>query len=769
MSKNLKIKAAGAPMEICWDNLGVPHVFAHTREDAFIGMGYAAGYERLWQIHLSCLYANGCVASVLGRRFLAQDALFRTFDVPATRYNIPESDGDWIVEAYLAGLNAYLDDLAEVPPEFKHAGTEPRPFTKTDIASRYRFSGWVQHKSWVEKIYLAKLMAEHGVEYWKNHVRRFSKDDEKLVETLKEPFLRLDPMVARLLFPDLSFSGSNNWAVRGHLSASNAPLLATDPHQPFSIPNTFFFVHLSTPDWDTFGASLPGLPYFMMGYNRDLAWGLTTGFVDNYDVYIEKLDSDDPLRYRANNGWKLIDMREEIIEIKDEEAVKIPVHLTRHGPMLEPLMESLGWRPARQDEYRTVVRWSLGMNPSSAGTLALLPLAKTAEEFGRYLFENNVTPLVNNIICVDRNDDLRRWIVATLPKREGVTGVLPFPGWEEQYDFPESQAGDLLVEHNPGHGFSATANDDTMGERGTFPVHNFPASNSRVDRIKELLESAITRKKKFTPEVFESMQLDLMDVRAREVLPEILSRLEQSDDLDIEKARELLSEWDYRAEADSAAACLYYVFLTRLWHLDFMESVLSAQNLDAGLIKRLALTCPGLIQFRVSDFMKENSPWSQWPDVLDEVISRHMKAAFLALRNELGEESNWAWGDLHQVQFGHTLRKHPPWEKLYAGPDPIGGSATTLRMTLYRGPGVGSSRDEDQIPYQVYHGPVFRLVIDLADPDHARFVIAGGNSGRPDSKHLLDHYQTWLSGNFYMLRLKREEIDVEEQWHIEQK
>ena len=69
-----------------------------------------------------------------------------------------------------------------------------------------------------------------------------------------------------------SFSGSNNWAITGELSASGKPILATDPHQPFTIPSTFFYVHLHVDSWDAFGAAFPGVPYFMMGYTKDVAW-----------------------------------------------------------------------------------------------------------------------------------------------------------------------------------------------------------------------------------------------------------------------------------------------------------------------------------------------------------------------------------------------------------------------------------------------------------------------------------------------------------------
>ncbi len=61
-----RIDGSDGPFEIVWDKLGIPHVYASTVADAYRGMGYAAGYERLWQIHLSFAYANGEAAALLG-------------------------------------------------------------------------------------------------------------------------------------------------------------------------------------------------------------------------------------------------------------------------------------------------------------------------------------------------------------------------------------------------------------------------------------------------------------------------------------------------------------------------------------------------------------------------------------------------------------------------------------------------------------------------------------------------------------------------------
>ena len=75
------ISGADAPFEIVWDRMGIAHVFARTKADAYRGMGYAAGSERLWQIHLSTAFANGDAAALLGERFVAQDALQRACNV----------------------------------------------------------------------------------------------------------------------------------------------------------------------------------------------------------------------------------------------------------------------------------------------------------------------------------------------------------------------------------------------------------------------------------------------------------------------------------------------------------------------------------------------------------------------------------------------------------------------------------------------------------------------------------------------------------------
>ena len=749
MDRTLDIPNCDGAFDICWDDLGIPHVYASTVADAFRGMGYVEGYERLWQIHLSCLYANGNAAEVFGERFVRQDVLHRAFDVPAHRLGVPESDGDWIVDAYLDGLNAYVATLSEPPPEFAGINAIPRRFTRADIAARYRFSSWFQARSWPEKMFLGRIMARHGIDRFRDHAPAFSQADAEVVAALGQPLGELDLTPIALINPALNLSGSNNWAVTGHRTASGMPILATDPHQPHSIPNTFFYVHLHAPGWDVFGASFPGVPYFMMGYTRDVAWGLTTGFTDNYDVYIEQVDGDGVL---TPDGWSPLDRRTETIGVRGEDARDFEIVAGPHGPLLENLTHALGMRDAPSGRFRTALRWTLGHNPTSAGTLARLPLARTTEEFEGTLFENDVTPLVNNIIAVDRHNSLRRFIVATLPKRRDVTGVVPLPGWDARYDFEQATAAELTVEVDPPSHFAVTANNDTLGDTAPFPIHTFAANSARADRIAELVGDRTG----FTAADFEAMQADLKDLRAAALVPEFLPFIENTGDHRLDVVHRMLADWDYRATSSSPAAAVHYTFLDRMWHCRFL-----VRSLGRDFAVQPA-AAPSLN--RVEPRYYHGPAWDQ--ELLTETIREVYRGVHDDLVRELGAPQMWRYGAIHQVHFWHTLHRRAPWEDMQVGPLPFGGSGTTLAMAMHMGRGPGKDPGADGVPQRVFHGPAFRLVVDLADPDHCRFVIAAGNSGRPGSRHVTDHFETWLKGEHHTIALLRDELTVEETWRV---
>ena len=151
-----------------------------------------------------------------------------------------------------------------------------------------------------------------------------------------------------------------------------------------------------------------------------------------------------------------------------------------------------------------------------------------------------------------------------------------------------------MVQNNPPEGYSLTANNDTMGEGGEFYIHNFPTHNSRAERITELLDNS----KKFEVNDFCEMQLDLKDLLAKSLLPDLIKVLSNSEDKEVNLATKILEEWNCEATIDSVGACIFYPFFDRFWQRKFMYEVLGDD-----LVNTLPLGAPGLNRFDIGSFL----------------------------------------------------------------------------------------------------------------------------------------------------------------------
>ena len=109
--------------------------------------------------------------------------------------------------------------------------------------------------------------------------------------------------------------GSNTWVLSGAHTESGKPLLANDPHLDIAIPSIWYLAHISTPDFDIVGATLPGLPFPVLGQTRDFAWGSTNTGPDVQDLFIERIDPDDPARYLTPEGSLPFEVRTETIQV----------------------------------------------------------------------------------------------------------------------------------------------------------------------------------------------------------------------------------------------------------------------------------------------------------------------------------------------------------------------------------------------------------------------------------------------------------------------
>src|SRR5262249_14717682 len=92
--------------------------------------------------------------------------------------------------------------------------------------------------------------------------------------------------------------GSNQWAVGPGLSASGAPLLASDGHVPYYQPSTRYEVHLAGGDLDVIGITDVGVPLIHNGRTRGVAWGLTNNVSSIRDLYVHEPNPPNPDDFR---------------------------------------------------------------------------------------------------------------------------------------------------------------------------------------------------------------------------------------------------------------------------------------------------------------------------------------------------------------------------------------------------------------------------------------------------------------------------------------
>src|SRR5581483_1763451 len=236
------------------------------------------------------------------------------------------------------------------------------------------------------------------------------------------------------------FGMSNNWVVDGTKSETGKPLLANDPHLPLQMPSLWYEAHLVTPEWQAQGVSLPGVPGIVLGHNAEIAWGCTNGFPDVQDLYVEKFNPDNAQQYEFQGQWETAQTVREEIRVKGEAHARVVnVTLTRHGPLLNDLMEWL----QKPDAPKLALRW-IGYEPGRLIDAAYgLLRARNWDEFTTAL--RDWTDPAQNFVYADRAGNIGYYLAGRVPIRKQGIGATPVPGWTGEYEW----TGDIPFEELP--------------------------------------------------------------------------------------------------------------------------------------------------------------------------------------------------------------------------------------------------------------------------------------------------------------------------------
>ncbi len=718
------------PVHVARTERGVPHIFAASEREAYFALGLVHAQDRLWQMEAFRRAGQGRLSEFAGRATLGVDRYMRIIGLARGLDDsfaaLPEAVRT-AVEAYVAGINHGIATLKALPPEFAVLGVEPDPWTERDIILVARLlSVRLSANLRSEKLFAAMAM-RLGPGRMASLFERWPDEQERVLLDLvanRSSSASVDDTVSPWL--PVTDTASNAWVVGGDRSATGAPLLASDPHLGLEAPILWYLARLVIGDRDIAGATIPGLPFHILGQNGNIAWGATAVGADIQDLFIERLDPSDDQKYETPDGMRPFVSRKETIVIRDADPVDITVRNSRHGAILSDFDEGIASR-LKPGHVAALAFATTRNEDTSLATAYWLAHARSWPE-AREALRAMVAPSLNFFVA-DKNGTVANKVTGRIPVRKAGTGVLPVPGWTGDYDWQGWVAFDDLPERVAGgDGALANANNKVAGADAAPLIAHFWHPDLRLQRVKALLGS--TDKHDF--ESFRTMQMDTRAVDADLLLP-LLEGVAPADDRS-QKALEMLRSWDRRMTADSSAALIFTA-----WQRELKKALFED---DLGTL------FPAFWRYRAALLARHLEPASPWCDnvktndikeTCQQLKTQSLKSALAWVSGQLGEDmSAWTWGALHRATLSHKIFSRVP---LFGGLSDLSVPTDGGFYTLNRGAGpIG------QGAFRHNHGAGYRAIYDLADPARSRYVITTGQSGNPLSGNWGDFVPLWRNG-----------------------
>jgi len=790
----IQIVGLDHPVEILRDEYGVAHIYADTPHDLYFAQGYVHAQERFWQMEFQRRVAAGRISEIFGEGTLDSDIYLRQFgfhDLAKESYDMLDDEDKEIMDAYAEGVNAYIGDKkpSKLGLEFailslKGTPLEIEPWSPVDSMAWGEMLIFDQSDQLHTELSNIDLLASVGQKkydqlhpaYRADRPVIVPEDDPSLIRTqsskvaglgdaeiaylqsLRESLQNSEivpPFLQALRFPD---GGSNSFVISGANTDTGTPILANDPHMSINMPSLWYEVGMhcneKTPDciFNFRGFSLPGVPGILIGHNDEIAWGLTNATFDAEDVFIEKLNPENPNQYEVNGEWVDMDIHQERIQVLgQDEPVVITVRHTRNGLIATDAMidhKPFSYGEKGPELYALSYAWTALEPVQTLRAVMMVNRAQNWDDFVEALSYFDAGK--QNWLYADVDGNIGYVLPGKIPIRAGGDGSLPVPGWNDDYIWTGYIPYEELPRaFNPRKGYIVTANNPQLRDEKPYLLNKEHDRGQRAQRITDMILKA---NGKITLEMMQQFQTDNASISALEVIP-YLNEI-QFDDGKISAARDRLLGWDAEMLMDSPEAALYNIFWAHLL-ADIFDDQLPEDHYLNG-VHRDADVVYFLLQDPEDDWWDDKNT----PDVVedrDAILEKAFVEAYGEGVEELGEKlDDWRWGDLHMITFQNaTLGKSGIGfiENIFnRGPFPTNGSNSVIQKTCWR-----ASKS-----YDVVCIPALRQVIDLGNLSNATMVQSVGQSGHPYSPHYDDFIDLWRNLEYHPSNWSRSDVEAGE-------
>jgi len=733
------------------DDFGIPHIYANSQDDAYVALGYLHAQDRLWQMELLRRIAPGRLSEILGKDLIKTDRFFASIGIAETSAEAVQqvdktSQAYTLSMAYLKGVNQFIKE-GPTPIEFTLVGVTKEDYQLKDVYNIFGYMAFSFAMAQKTDPMLTAIQNKLGVDYLKdldvipNADGQLIKNSRPSIESIIGLSTDITQITEKLPIP--AFIGSNSWVVSPKKSSTGAVLLANDPHIGYAQPSVWYEAHIVVPGYEMYGYHMAGIPFPMLGHNRDYGYGITMFENDDIDFYQETNHPDDASKYRTPDGYKAYDISSKIIKVKDEDDVIITVKSTRHGPIMNAVQEEIA------HDNPIAMSWVYTQHKNelieAVYQLSHATSMQEAKEAASMIHAPGL-----NIMYGDVKGNIAWWAAGKLfthkPKVNSkfvLDGANAKANAIEFLDFKENPMAE-----NPEWEYVYSANNQPDSVAGImYPGYYLP--EDRAKRIVSLLES----KNNWSKENFADMIVDVTSPVAVENVKELTTVINYNTlTKNQQRAMDILQLWEGSSGFEDIAPTIYQRFLYKYLEYTFKDELgeeLFSQLLKTHLIKRSIALQLG----------NEESIW--WDDTTTkdqvetkaDILNRAFINAITDLESQLGDNIIvWEWSKVHTLEHNHALGAVETLRPYFnVGPFEVGGTEEVIDNKAFD--------FNDEGLYKVVAGPSTRRIIDFSDVENSISILPTGQSGNPFSEHYDDQAEMYNKGAFRKMKMNRTEIE----------
>ena len=588
----LDVKGLREGVKVVWDERQVPHVFAENTYDVYFAQGFLTARHRLWQMEFQTHVAAGRVSEIIGSKAIEFDrkqrrrGLLRAAE-QTINFMDKNPETHLILQAYANGVNTWIETLtpASMPLEYKLLNYEPEVWSTLKTALLLKFMAWDltgRNSEFDLSIIRAELGEAFVNEFYPEDLPRMDpvipsakpwRFDPLTPEASPEPF---EPQFVRDLRqdePDRD-NGSNNWAVSGKKTASGFPILANDPHLGLKLPSIWYEIQLVTPEMNVYGVSLPGAPAIIIGFNENIAWGLTNAGSDVMDWFEIEFKDNSYTEYMYMDEWIAAEMRVEEILVKDGATVLDTFAITRFGPTV------------RFGDYQLdnghptglAMRWSAHDPSNEMSAIQGINLAHDRETFFTALEAFDAPG--QNFAFAAKDGDIAIRHNGKYPLRGQDQGKFVRAGRDTTGEWRQWIPYDQLPAiSNPWRGFVSSANQSPVGKKYPYYMGWEYDDYERGSRINDRL----TALSDIHFNDMQTLHMDNFNKQAELMLPFMIKHLNRDSLSKVEtKILDDLNQWNFVSDPHEKAAWVY-----KQWWLHLEQAIWGDELMIFGELREI--------------------------------------------------------------------------------------------------------------------------------------------------------------------------------------